>query len=216
MISAVTLRMTTTSQAILGLLSIVPMSGYDLAQAAEHSVHLFWPISKSQVYAELARLEPMGLVQGTEVAQDRRPDKRLFSLTEQGEQVLDSWLESEDPAAPTFRLPFLLKVFLGHRMAPEHTAELLRQVRARALAQAEELAGLHAAMEHPAAAYARLTVSFGMHMAEAIAAWAEEAQAGLPAGRIEIDPRRPSSTTAAALFRAAAWQDADDAAGRLA
>src|SRR5260370_871676 len=52
------------------------MSGYDLAQAAERSVGRFWPISKSQVYAELARLEPLGLVQGTEIAQDRRPDNR--------------------------------------------------------------------------------------------------------------------------------------------
>ena len=60
--------MTPTSRAILGLLSIVPMSGYDLAQAAERMVGRFWPVSKSQVYAELARLEPLGLVQGTEIA----------------------------------------------------------------------------------------------------------------------------------------------------
>ena len=206
-------HLTTTSQAILGLLSIVPMSGYDLAQAAEHSVHRFWPVSKSQVYAELARLEPMGLVQGTEVAQDRWPDKRLFSLTEQGEQVLDSWLESADLPAARFRLPFLLKVFLGHRTDPENTAKLLRQVREGALDEAGELRELQAAMGHPAAAYAKATVSFGIRMAEAIAAWAEEAEACLPPGRIEIDPHRPGSTTAAGLLRAAARQDAGDDGG---
>src|SRR5258708_12533517 len=132
------------------------MSGYDLAQAAERSVGRFWPISKSQVYAELARLEPLGLVQGTEIAQDRRPDKRLFHLTERGEQVLDSWLESDDLAAPRFRLPFLIKIFLGHRTAPRHSAELLQEVRAGALAQPEELAALLPLIAHPPPLYPTL------------------------------------------------------------
>lgn len=192
----------TTSEAILGLLSITPMSGYDLAHAAERSVGRFWPISKSQVYAELARLEPLGLVQGTEVAQDRRPDKRLFHLTEPGEAALDAWLESADVAAPRFRLPFLLKVFLGHRTSPQRTAELLQEVRAGALAEAQELEALLAVMDQPDAAYGRMTVSFLAAQAEATAAWAQEAQASLPSGRIGIDPRRAGSTTAAALLRA--------------
>jgi len=202
--------LSTTSQAILGLLSIVPMSGYDLAQAAERSVGRFWPISKSQVYAELARLEPLGLVQGTEIAQDRRPDKRLFHLTERGEQVLDSWLESDDLAAPRFRLPFLIKIFLGHRTAPRHSAELLQEVRAGALAQAEELGVLLAVMDHPDAVYARLTVSLLLRMAETIAAWAQDAEAGLPSDRIGIDPRRAGSTIAAAAFKAVPARDAGE------
>jgi PadR family transcriptional regulator, regulatory protein AphA len=199
----VTARLTTTSQAILGLLSILPMSGYDLAQAAERSVGQFWPISKSQVYAELARLEPLGLVQGTEIVQDRRPDKRLFHLTEQGEDVLDAWLESGEMEAPRFRLPFLLKIFLGHRLAPERTARLLQGVRTGARAEADELGALLAIMDHPDAAYARMTVSFAVRVAEAIAAWAQDAEASLPSGRRPIDPRRAGSVTAEALFRSA-------------
>lgn len=194
--------MTSTSRAILGLLSIVPMSGYDLAQAADAAVGRFWPVSKSQVYAELARLEPLGLVQGTEIAQDRRPDKRVFRLTEPGEEALDAWLESDDLAAPRFRLPFLLKIFLGHRAAPERSAALLQEVRDRALAEVQQLEALLAILDHPDAAYARLTVSYLLRMAETTAAWAQDAQAGLPPGRISIDPRRGSSTVAAAIFRA--------------
>jgi PadR family transcriptional regulator AphA len=200
----------TTPQAILGLLSIVPMSGYDLAQAAERSVGRFWPISKSQVYAELARLEPLGLVRGTEIAQDRRPDKRVFHLTERGEEALDSWLESDELAAPKFRLPFLLKIFLGHRMAPRHSAELLQEVRAGALAQAGDLESLLAVMDHPGAAYARLTVSLLLRLAETIAAWAQDAGAGLPPGRIVIDPRRADSTVAAAMFKVVPAPDAGE------
>jgi PadR family transcriptional regulator AphA len=194
--------MTPTTPALLGLLSILPMSGYDLAQAAERSVGRFWPVSRSQVYAELARLEPLGLVQGTEIAQEGRPDKRLFRLTERGEQVLDSWLESEDVAPPRLRLPFLLKVFLGHRTDPRRTADLLAEVRAGALAQAEDLGALLSVMDHPGAAYARMTVSLLLRQAEAIADWARDAQACLPRERIVIDPRRARSTTAATLLGA--------------
>jgi PadR family transcriptional regulator, regulatory protein AphA len=199
---------TPTRSAILGLLSIVPMSGYDVAQAAERSVGRFWPVSKSQVYAELARLEPLGLVQGTEIAQDRRPDKRLFRLTEQGEQALDAWLDSGDLDAPTFRLPFLLKLFLGHRAGPRRSAELLQQVRAGALSQAQELETLLAVLDHPDAAYARLTASFLLRLAEATVAWAQEAQDALPA-RLCIDPRRANSTVAAAMFKAVPAPGAD-------
>ena len=206
------MALSTTSEAILGLLSIVPMSGYDLAHAAERSVGRFWPISKSQVYAELARLEPLGLVQGTEIAQDRRPDKRLFHLTELGEAALDAWLESADVEASRLRLPFLLKVFLGHRTSPQHTAELLQEVRDGALGQAQDMAALLAVMDRPDAAYARLTVSLLVRLAETIAAWAQEAQAGLPSGRIGIDPRRAGSTTAAALLRAVPARGAGDGA----
>jgi DNA-binding PadR family transcriptional regulator len=202
--------MTPTSQAILGLLSIVPMSGYDLAQAAERSVDRFWPVSKSQVYAELARLEPLGLVQGTEIAQDRRPDKRVFRLTERGEAALDSWVESDDLAGPRFRLPFLLKIFLGHRTDPGHSAGLLREVRTGALAQVQQLEALMDVLDHRDAAYARLTVLFLLRLAETTAAWAQEAQDALPAGRIGIDPRRASSAVAAAMFSAVPPREAGE------
>lgn len=199
--------MTPTSQVILGLLSIVPMSGYDLAQAAERLVGRFWPVSKSQVYAELARLEPLGLVRGTEIAQDRRPDKRVFRLTERGEEALDAWLESDDLAAPRLRLPFLLKIFLGHRTDPRSSSELLREVAAGALAESKQLEALLAALDRRDAAYARLTVLYLRRLAEMTAAWAQEAQAALPRERITIDPRRASSTVAASLLRAVPPRD---------
>src|SRR5947209_9002346 len=117
--------LTTTSYAVLGLLSIAPMSGYDLHQAVDRSVRHLWPVSKSQVYAELARLEPLGLIRGTDVPQERLPDKRVFRLTDVGEEELDQWLQESDLEPPQFRLPFLLRTLFGHRLRSERTAELL-------------------------------------------------------------------------------------------
>ena len=121
-------RLTTSSRAILGLLSLAPMSGYDLFQAVERSVGRFWSISKSQVYSELARLEPLGLIQGADVPQERLPDKRVFRLTEAGEVCLDEWLDHGELEDPQFRVPFLLKILFGHRRQPGDTAALLRAV----------------------------------------------------------------------------------------
>jgi len=66
----------------------------------------------------------------------------------------------------------------------------------------QELEALLAVLDHPDAAYARLTVSFLLRMAETTAAWAQDAQASLPPGRIAIDPRRGGSTVATSVFKA--------------
>ncbi|MHB1447123.1 MAG: PadR family transcriptional regulator [Acidimicrobiales bacterium] len=198
------IRLTTSSHAILGLLSIAPMSGYDLFLAVEHSVGHFWPISKSQVYAELARLEPLGLIEGTDVPQERLPDKRVFRLSEAGEGALDAWLDEGELDDVQLRIPFLLKTLFGHRRPPGATAELLEAVKAGAAEEAVQYAEFFEVLgSAPDAVYPRLAVLFGQRMAEAMAAWAEEAAALIPEQAYRIDPRRRSPKTAPAMFRAA-------------
>lgn len=196
-------ELTTNSHALLGLLSIAPMSGYDLHQAVQRSVGRFWPVSKSQVYAELARLEPLGLIRGREVRQERLPDKRVFELTEAGEAALDGWLDAGPLDDPQVRMPLLLKVLFGHRRPPGETAALLRDVQDEAAARAGlyreflDLLGTVSDTE-----YARITVLHGLRMAEAETAWAREAQRLLPERTRRIEPRR-EARSATAMLRAA-------------
>nr|BFE79841.1 PadR family transcriptional regulator [Planobispora longispora] len=63
-------------------------SGYDLAKGFDASVANFWMATPQQLYRELDRMEAEGLVQARVVQQERRPNKRLFSLTEAGRRVL--------------------------------------------------------------------------------------------------------------------------------
>lgn len=63
-------------------------SGYDLAKGFDASVANFWMATPQQLYRELDRMQVEGLVQARVVEQERRPNKRLFSLTEAGRQVL--------------------------------------------------------------------------------------------------------------------------------
>jgi DNA-binding PadR family transcriptional regulator len=81
------LKLPTTSYIILGLLTFEEMSGYDLKLLADRSVkYFYWSPTKSQIYSELRRLESHGLVTMREVIQERRPDKRIYTITQPDER----------------------------------------------------------------------------------------------------------------------------------
>ncbi|WP_328456948.1 PadR family transcriptional regulator [Amycolatopsis sp. NBC_00438] len=66
-------------------------SGYDLAKVFDASVANFWMATPQQLYRELDRMAADGLVRARIVHQERRPDKRLFSLTEAGLEALHAF-----------------------------------------------------------------------------------------------------------------------------
>lgn len=194
-------RLLTTSHAVMALLSFAPMSGYQLARAADRSISRFWPISKPQVYSELGRLEALGLVEGNDVVQDKLPDKRVFRLTPAGERALDDWLVADQLEPSRFRIPLLVKTLVGHRVGAEAMRELLgayrravEEERRRLEALDEVLAGTKEA------SYARATVLFGLKVTAAIADWAKEVERMLPEEPVRIDPRRARAVNALALL----------------
>ncbi|RAY14188.1 PadR family transcriptional regulator [Actinomadura craniellae] len=63
-------------------------SGYDLAKSFDASVANFWMATPQQLYRELEKMAAAGLVQARVVHQERRPNKRLFSLTDAGRRTL--------------------------------------------------------------------------------------------------------------------------------
>src|SRR3954451_5197193 len=125
-------KLTTTSYAILGLLSFARMSGYDLAAISQRSVAHFWPVSKTQVYAELRRLADAGLASGTQAETSGGPAKTIYELTAAGEEALDAWLAEAAADRVRRRAPALLKLLLGHRGAPRVARGQLEAFRAGA------------------------------------------------------------------------------------
>jgi len=70
--------------ALLAALLEGEASGYQLAKRFDVSVANFWSATPQQLYRELDRLEAEGLVDAYVVRQMRRPDKRVFTLTDAG------------------------------------------------------------------------------------------------------------------------------------
>ncbi|AKN73175.1 PadR family transcriptional regulator [Streptomyces sp. PBH53] len=85
-------------------------SGYDLAKGFDASVANFWMATPQQLYRELERMEREGLIAARVVEQERRPNKRLFSLTEAGLEAVRAYV-AEPPGRPTtVRDELLVKV----------------------------------------------------------------------------------------------------------
>jgi len=80
--------------AVLAALLEGEASGYELAKRFDISIANFWYAQPQQLYAELARLEEGGRVEGRLVVQEKRPNKRVFRLTEDGRAELERFAES--------------------------------------------------------------------------------------------------------------------------
>ncbi|GGS81791.1 PadR family transcriptional regulator [Streptomyces cinerochromogenes] len=85
-------------------------SGYDLAKGFDATVANFWMTTPQQLYRELERMEAEGLVSARVVQQERRPNKRLFSLTEAGREAVRAYTAEPPGRPPVIRDELLVKV----------------------------------------------------------------------------------------------------------
>ncbi|MFG2472253.1 MULTISPECIES: PadR family transcriptional regulator [Streptomyces] len=85
-------------------------SGYDLAKAFDATVADFWMSTPQQLYRELERMEAEGLVTARVVEQKRRPNKRLFSLTEAGRTAIHAYTAEPLGKPAVIRDELLVKV----------------------------------------------------------------------------------------------------------
>ncbi|MEX2395310.1 MAG: PadR family transcriptional regulator, partial [Actinomycetota bacterium] len=162
-------RLPATAYAVLGMLSLAPVSGYELTQNVDRTIAHFWTISKSQVYSELQRLEELGLVAGTDVTQERLPDKRIFELTDDGGRALDAWLADPKHERSRLRSGPLLKLFFSHRLDRDRFDALLERYESNARKAREQLGAIVEELaDDDAAFYARATALIGLRNADGV------------------------------------------------
>ena len=95
--------------AVLAALLEGESSGYDLAKDFDASVANFWPATPQQLYRELDRLAEQGLIRARIVQQERRPNKRMFSLTGAGRDAIRQFTVKA-PKPSVIRDELLVKV----------------------------------------------------------------------------------------------------------
>jgi DNA-binding PadR family transcriptional regulator len=95
--------------AVLAALLEGESSGYDLAKSFDASVANFWMATPQQLYRELDRLAEQGLIQARVVHQERRPNKRMFSLTDAGRDAIRQFT-AKAPKPCVIRDELLVKV----------------------------------------------------------------------------------------------------------
>src|SRR3954466_13011117 len=98
---------------LLALLVIAPAHGYELKQALEPGVgSVLPPLNAGQIYTTLGRLQRDGLVDDDAVAQNGRPNKRVYRLTDEGQEELDRWVADATPS-PRLKDDFFVKLVLA-------------------------------------------------------------------------------------------------------
>lgn len=125
---------------ILGLLDRSPLTGYNLKKLFDKTLSNVWAASLSQIYRELAILQKDGFVTAEVKEQDLRPDKKVYTITENGKQSFRLWLmQSPEAFISPKRDEFMLRLFFGAGMGAGHVKEQLRQFAADRKRAVEEL-----------------------------------------------------------------------------
>ena len=165
----------TTSYAVLGLLTFGEMSGYDVAKVADQSIGFFFTPAKSQIYSELRRLVSLGYATEREVEQDRRPDKRLYRITDRGRRALREWLETGEVEGGEIKSPFLVKVFFGAHMSREALLAQVREMRRRDAEQLQVLKQIETMIrDRDEMFFPNLTLRCGLAHTRALIRWEDE------------------------------------------
>lgn len=86
--------------ALLVALREQPASGLELTRRFSRSIGYFWSATHQQIYRVLGRMERDGWVSAETVAQQGRPDKKVYDVTAIGQEALADWLAAPTPASP--------------------------------------------------------------------------------------------------------------------
>jgi PadR family transcriptional regulator, regulatory protein AphA len=176
------LEKTSTVESLLGLLSLGPMSGYEMRQMMERSTANFWTESYGQIYPALKRMVKDGLATVEEQSKDGRA-KKVYKLTGEGARRLRAWLGVESKPQ-VHRNELLLKVFFGDQALRGAIAAQVVAERERCEDDLERFEATILRMEmeharHPAMPYWRMAARCGMAHAKATIAWCDETFAEL-------------------------------------
>ncbi|MET8569491.1 PadR family transcriptional regulator [Streptomyces sp. NPDC004783] len=119
--------------AVLAALLEGEASGYELSKVFDVSLANFWPATPQQLYRELDRLAGDGLIEARTVPQERRPTKRVFSLTQAGREQLSAFATEPTRRPAALRDEFLIKMQAMDGVGPEEVRALVEERRSWAL-----------------------------------------------------------------------------------
>lgn len=170
-------KLTSTSEALLGLLSIRPWTTYELAKQVERSLGWFWPRTERKVYDEAKKLVVTGHASARDEASGDRP-RTVYRITAKGRRELASWLAG--PSAPKkLESEALVRVFFADAGGLEDLRRTLEEFGADASARIDELNGLIAAADEPDYPYHdrvhvnALALRFQLDLHRTMAEWAD-------------------------------------------
>lgn len=166
---------------ILGLLSYYDRTGYEIMEVFKDSLNFMWNANTSQVYRELNNLKEAGWATVTEVEQQGKPDKKIYSITDGGREELMKWLTD----CENFKLPnqpMLMKLFFGGMLSKEDALKALDSIKDSHLERSCELENIIPKIDTYKkdtnndyyAMFWDMTLDFGKMYCESVVKWCDE------------------------------------------
>ena len=121
-------ELTSTSYAILGLLSVRSWSAYELAKQMDRSLTFFWPRAESVVYEEPKNLVEHGLAHVSVEPRGLRRTRAVYSITPKGRRTFRRWL-TEPSAPPQFESEALVRAMFAEQGTKEDLLKTLAGLR---------------------------------------------------------------------------------------
>ncbi|MEL4897599.1 PadR family transcriptional regulator [Crocosphaera sp. Alani8] len=115
----------TLTHTILVALTTKSHTGYEIWKTFEERLNFFWKATQQQIYRELGKMEKKGFVNSEIILQQGRPNKKLYSITEEGQIELENWISL--PSEPTvIREDLLVKIRAGDLVNPDIIVQELK------------------------------------------------------------------------------------------
>lgn len=165
---------------ILGLINYHEMTGYEIMQVFRDSLNFFWKAQTSQIYRELQTLENQKWVDKVFVPQQGKPDKNVYSITEEGRCELLRWLSDGNPGMNP-RTPLLMKVFFMGELSREENIRYFEGLKSYCQIFLKSLADVPGHIEgysaylddREKAMYWKMTVEYGRMNMQMCLEWAQ-------------------------------------------
>ncbi|MFN3192300.1 MAG: PadR family transcriptional regulator [Aureliella sp.] len=174
------MRENRSQYAILSLLRLGPMSGYDIKTACESLFSHFWTESFGSIYPILNKLENLHQVRSHE--DDKQTSgrrRRVYQITAAGRKALRTWL-SKPPVERSLRDELYLKLFNATFVPADVHRSHIEQQQTQFLALNQELAERMCELEaqyseSPDFKHWRLVLRAGQLSCDARLKWCREA-----------------------------------------
>ena len=108
--------------AILGILNLLPSTGYDIKKYSDTVLSGFWNENYGHIYPTLKKLVDEEMIEI--VSNEGNEKKVLYQITEKGKFALASWL-AEDTELQPVRSEFMLKFLFSSSQSKENTITML-------------------------------------------------------------------------------------------
>ena len=138
---------------LLGLLRKREMHGYQLSEFLEVHLGMFFDLKKATAYNLLRKMEEMDWVTSREEKEGRRPVRRVFTITREGEAIFQSLLRKSLPEYRFPAFPANVPVLFLDALPPEERTDLLEGRRGEVTDQLSVLKshsdhGAHPLLDH--------------------------------------------------------------------